>query len=52
LSPYLPFTTPVVGEMLGGPADLDGWVRPPIEAGTVLGEIRPLFTKLEHDVLD
>ncbi len=52
LSPYLPFTTPVVGAMLGGPVELDGWRRPPVEAGSPLGEIRPLFSKLEPDALD
>jgi methionyl-tRNA synthetase len=52
LSPYLPFTTPVLGEMLGGPVELDGWRRPPIEAGTTLGEIKPLFAKLDPDTLD
>ena len=40
LSPYLPFTTPVVGTMLGGPVEVSEWRRPPIEAGAKLGEVR------------
>ncbi len=52
LSPYLPFTTAVVGKMLGGQVEVTDWHRPPIEGGTALGEIRPLFTKLEPDALD
>jgi methionyl-tRNA synthetase len=51
-SPYLPFTCGRVGEMLGQSTSCEGWVRHPVEAGTPMGEIRPLFTKLEPDALD
>ncbi len=51
LSPYLPFTTVTLGEMLGvGP--VSSWARTPIPAGTRFGEIRPLFAKLEGTELD
>jgi methionyl-tRNA synthetase len=50
-SPYLPFTAVVLATMLGLPETIEGWQRPPLPAGTSLGEIRPLFTKLEPDVL-
>jgi len=52
LSPYLPFTTPKVGEMLGLSGAAQGWQRPPVEAGTTLGPVEPLFVKLESDALD
>lgn len=52
LSPYLPFTTPRVGEMLGLSGAVEGWQRPPVEAGTALGLVEPLFVKLETDALD
>ncbi|HEY6628770.1 MAG TPA: methionine--tRNA ligase [Acidimicrobiia bacterium] len=52
LSPYLPFTTPKVGEMLGLPGAVASWKRPEVSAGTALGEIQPLFAKLEDDALD
>ncbi|HEX7099886.1 MAG TPA: methionine--tRNA ligase [Acidimicrobiia bacterium] len=49
-SPYLPFSTEALGEMLGiGP--VNEWSRPTVPAGTQLGEIRPLFTKLDDDAL-
>ena len=39
-----------LGEMLGiGP--VEKWSRPEVPAGTELGEIRPLFAKLEDDAL-
>lgn len=50
--PYLPFTCRRLGTMLGLPEEFSGWLRPDVPAGTVLGEIRPLFTKLEPDVFD
>ena len=52
LSPYLPFTTPKVGEMLGLSGEVESWQRPPVEAGTALGTVAPLFVKLESDALD
>jgi methionyl-tRNA synthetase len=52
LSPYLPFTTPKVGEMLGLPGNIESWQRPPVDAGTALGTVEPLFVKLELDALD
>src|SRR5690606_3883305 len=49
-SPYLPFSTEALGETLGiGP--VNEWSRPTVPAGTQLGEIRPLFTKLDDDAL-
>ncbi|HLE95127.1 MAG TPA: methionine--tRNA ligase, partial [Acidimicrobiia bacterium] len=52
LSPYLPFTTPRVGEMLGLSGEVERWERPAVEAGTALGTVEPLFLKLESDALD
>jgi methionyl-tRNA synthetase len=52
LSPYLPFTTGRIGEMLGIGAEITGWTRPAVDGGTKLGTVAPLFTKLEPDVLD
>jgi methionyl-tRNA synthetase len=52
LSPYLPFTTPKVGQLLGLSGEVDSWHRPPVEAGTALGTVEPLFMKLESDALD
>jgi methionyl-tRNA synthetase len=50
-SPYLPFTTERLGEMLGiGP--VTEWNRPVLPAGTPLGAVAPLFSKLEPDALD
>ncbi len=49
-APYLPFSTGALGDMLGlGP--VEAWTRPVVEPGSVLGEVRPLFTKLDTDVL-
>ena len=52
LTPYLPFTTGPLGEMLGLPASVKTWSRPEVPGGTALGDIQPLFLKLEPDVLD
>jgi methionyl-tRNA synthetase len=52
LSPYLPFTTPKVGAMLGLPGAIENWVRPVVPAGATLGTVEPLFAKLEDDALD
>ena len=52
LSPYLPFSAEVIGTMLGiGPA-IEDWSAPEIEGGMRLGEIEPVFVKLEDDALD
>jgi len=50
-APYLPFSTEALGEMLGD-EPLQNWSRPEIPAGRRLGEISPLFTKLEPDALE
>lgn len=52
LAPYLPFSASTLGEMLSLAPEIDGWERPAVAAGSLLGEIRPLFTKLEPDVFD
>jgi methionyl-tRNA synthetase len=52
LAPYLPFSTQSLGETLGLPSVPEEWSRPEIAPGTVLGEIAPLYPKLEPDALD
>jgi len=52
LSPYLPWSTVRLGAMLGIDVGVGGWDRPVVAGGTSFGEITPLFTKLEPDVLD
>jgi methionyl-tRNA synthetase len=52
LSPYLPFTTPKVGQMLGLSGEVDSWQRPLVKPGTALGMVEPLFVKLDSDALD
>jgi methionyl-tRNA synthetase len=52
LAPYLPFTTASLGPMLGLDAEIAGWSRTLVEAGTRLGTISPLFVKVSDDVLD
>jgi methionyl-tRNA synthetase len=49
-SPYLPFSTVTLGDLLGV-ADVEGWFRREVPAGTTLGDIQPLFVKLDSDVL-
>jgi len=52
LSPYLPFSTEVIGTMLGvGPAITD-WSTAEVAGGTPLGQVEPVFVKLENDALD
>ena len=51
LSPYLPFTSDGLGEILGF-EPVSVWERPELPGGSKLGEVRPLFTKLEADALD
>ncbi|MDX1447709.1 MAG: methionine--tRNA ligase [Acidimicrobiia bacterium] len=52
LAPYLPFSTAVLGQMLGLNEQPQAWSRPEVAAGEELGDIEPLFVKLEPDVLD
>jgi methionyl-tRNA synthetase len=52
LAPYLPWTTAKLGEILGLPSTVDAWERPQVGEGTPLGQIEPLFTKLEPDALE
>jgi methionyl-tRNA synthetase len=52
LSPYLPFTAGVVGEMLGLDSSVEGWAAPEVPAGTRLGEVSVVFDKLDDDALD
>ena len=52
LSPYLPWSTRQIGDLLGVGAEVDRWALTEIDAGTSLGEIRPLFTKLEDDIFE
>jgi methionyl-tRNA synthetase len=49
-SPYMPFTTARLHRMLGlaGEPGGEGWRRPDVPAGARLGEISPLFTKLDE----
>jgi methionyl-tRNA synthetase len=50
-APYLPFTTRTLGSMIGLGPEVNGWRRPDLPAGTTLGEISPLFKKLEDDII-
>jgi methionyl-tRNA synthetase len=52
LSPYLPFSTRTIGVMLGLGEEVVDWSAPEVKGGTVLGDVRPLFAKLESDALD
>jgi len=52
LYPYLPHSAVVIGEMLGIGPDVLSWSAPAVPAGTELGEIAPVFLKLEPDALD
>ena len=50
LTPYLPFTSPRLADMLGiGP--ITNWIRPQLAPGGKLGEIAPLFQKISDDIL-
>lgn len=51
-APYLPFTTETLGGMLGLDPTLTAWSRPEVDEGSKLGDIAPLFTKLEPEVLE
>ncbi|MEX1092156.1 MAG: methionine--tRNA ligase [Acidimicrobiia bacterium] len=52
LSPYIPDATEVLGATLGLSPTPESWARPEVPGGSPLGEISPLFTKLEPTVLD
>lgn len=52
LHPYLPHTSAVVGEMLGLGGEVGEWSAPGVPGGQPLGEIVPLFAKLDETVLD
>lgn len=51
LSPYLPGTSWRVLDALGSPVDgrAPEWVAPKVDAGSTLGELGPLFAKVELD---
>ena len=50
LGPYLPFTTPRVFEILGIDRPVH-WHPSLVAAGTQLGEVKPLFSKIDPDAL-
>lgn len=52
LSPYLPFSTVTIGEMLGLGGEVSDWSVPEVPGGSTLGEIEPVFAKLEAETLD
>ena len=52
LYPYLPHTSVTIGEMLGTGPDLVSWSAPEVPAGTELGDISPIFIKLDENALD
>jgi len=52
LYPYLPHSAVTIGEMLGTGPNVDSWVAPEVPAGSELGEIAPVFIKLDEDALD
>lgn len=51
LTPYLPFTSDTLGEILGLEPVTD-WRRPELPGGQALGTVKPLFTKLDDTALD
>ena len=52
LYPYLPHSTLTIGEMLGTGPGVSSWSAPVVPGGTVLGDVTPVFVKLEDDVLE
>lgn len=52
LTPFLPWTSGRLGEMLGIGTEVTGWERPEVAGGGDLGIVTTLFTKLDADVLD
>lgn len=51
LSPYLPFTSREIGETLGIGPDVAEWKPIEVPGGTTLGEVKPLYAKLDEDSL-
>ncbi len=52
LYPYLPHSAVTIGEMLGTGPNVDSWVAPEVPAESELGEVAPVFIKLDEDALD
>lgn len=52
LYPYLPHSAATIGEMLGTGVGIDSWSAPEVVSGTELGDIAPVFPKLDADALD
>ena len=52
LTPYLPHSSATIGEMLGVGPDVDEWSAPEVPGGTRLGDVAPVFVKLDSDALD
>lgn len=52
LAPYLPFTSEEIGIMLGLGPEIEEWSAQMVPGGTKLGEVHPVYEKLEPDVLD
>lgn len=52
LYPYLPHSAGEIGEMLGIDPVVDAWVARGVPGGTKLGQVRPVFVKLEEHALD
>lgn len=51
LTPYLPFSSERIGEMLGIGGEVGDWEAPTVPGGTRLGKVEPTFTKLDADTL-
>ncbi|HEX2405334.1 MAG TPA: methionine--tRNA ligase [Acidimicrobiia bacterium] len=52
LTPYLPWTSAILGEMLGIDPEVKRWERPEVIGGSELGTVGTLFTKLDGDALE
>jgi methionyl-tRNA synthetase len=52
LTPYLPWTSARLGEMLGIGPNVTRWERPEVAGGSELGTVGTLFTKLDNDALE
>jgi methionyl-tRNA synthetase len=52
LTPYLPWTSARLGEMLGIGPEVKQWERPEVAGGSELGSVGPLFAKLDADALE
>ena len=52
LYPYLPHSAERIGEMLGIGPEVERWAVPEIAGGAELGDVEPVFAKLEADSLD